>query len=236
MTGTRRTCASVAAAVAGLGVLLWASTAGSAHLAKRAPTYFHPHGAVDHARPQLQSGGGGGSPGRPALVGVDLSWLQPLLVWSGVLVLCAVGLALGWWLWSRRPRFERRPPRRVAERDLEVLPDVDRLREALAGTSDTLRSLLADGSPREGVIRCWLRLEQLVADLGVNRAPAETSTELTVRLLHALDLDPRPVGALAAMYREARFSSHDLDESARTTARALLDQVQRELLTGAGAR
>ncbi len=229
MTGTARTFVSAAAAVGGLGILLWASAAGPAHLAPHAPTYFHAHGAADHSAPQLKASGGGGFPSRPPLTGVDLSWLQSLLAWSAVLVACAAGGGVLWWLWNHRPPGRQRPAARPGEPDVEPLPDLRDLREVMARRTDTLVAVLADGSPREGVIRCWLALEQLVGELGVRRAPAETSTELTVRLLHALDLDPRAVGMLAALYREARFSGHHLDEAARTTAHDLLERLRQEL-------
>ena len=53
-------------------------------------------------------------------------------------------------------------------------------------------------------------MEEAAADAGVARRPAETATELVVRFLHALDLDPRPVAELARLYHEARFSSHPM--------------------------
>ena len=69
---------------------------------------------------------------------------------------------------------------------------------------------------------CWLRLEEVVAEAGVPPRRSETSAEFVVRVLHSLDLDPRAIGALAALYREARFSEHELGEDARTAARAAL--------------
>ncbi len=59
--------------------------------------------------------------------------------------------------------------------------------------------------------------------------PSETSAELTVRVLHHLDVDPRPVARLAALYREARFSEHELGEDARADARTALEQLRRDL-------
>ena len=50
------------------------------------------------------------------------------------------------------------------------------------------------------------------------RLPAETATEFVVRFLHTLDVDPRPVATLAALYHEARFSTHELPADARTRA------------------
>jgi hypothetical protein len=47
--------------------------------------------------------------------------------------------------------------------------------------------------------------------------------------LHTLDLDPRAIGELSHLYREARFSEHELDETARTTARSALQQLHSDL-------
>ena len=58
---------------------------------------------------------------------------------------------------------------------------------------------------------------------------SETSAELVKRLLIALDLDPRAIGRLAALYREARFSEHDLGEDRRAEARSALRALHEDL-------
>jgi hypothetical protein len=63
---------------------------------------------------------------------------------------------------------------------------------------------------------------------------SETSAEFVVRTLRAIDVDPRPIGALAALYREARFSDHELGEARRTAAREALQALHEEL-RGRGA-
>ncbi len=50
-----------------------------------------------------------------------------------------------------------------------------------------------------------------------------------MRFLHALDLDPRPVAALAGLYHEARFSTHTLTEDARERAIAALEAIHDDL-------
>ncbi|MGA9748583.1 MAG: DUF4129 domain-containing protein, partial [Nocardioides sp.] len=92
------------------------------------------------------------------------------------------------------------------------------------------------GSPRNGIVACWARLEDAVADAGVPRNRHETSAEFTVRVLHVLDLDPRAIGDLARLYREARFSEHELAESARDDARDALARLQSDLAALSGAR
>ena len=113
--------------------------------------------------------------------------------------------------------------------DLEPLPDVAAGRAALTRDRDRHREALASTDIRNGIVACWVLLEQGAAEAGVVRRPAETATEFVVRFLHTLDLDPRPVAALAALYHEARFSTHTLSEDARERATAALQAIHEEL-------
>ena len=139
-----------------------------------------------------------------------------------LLLLVVVALS---WAWRHR---WRRPPAR-AELDAVPLPEAARVAGALEDDAARQLAALEEGDARNGVVRCWLRLEEVIADAGLPRDPAETSTEFTLRVLHVLDLDPRSVAALARLYREARFSEHRLDESVRTEARTHLERLHDEL-------
>ena len=76
--------------------------------------------------------------------------------------------------------------------------------------------------------------EGAAAEARVARRPAETATEFVVRFLHSLDVDPRPVGELAHLFHEARFSSHPMAAGARARATRALAGIHRDLaLTGA---
>lgn len=88
---------------------------------------------------------------------------------------------------------------------------------------------LADGGPGEGVVACWVLLERAAADAGTHRAQPDTPSELAGRLIDRHDVSPAPLLRLAELYREARYSRHVLPESARTEARAALEQVAAEL-------
>ena len=115
--------------------------------------------------------------------------------------------------------------------DLEPLPDVEAGREAVHRQRERLWGALSASDVRNGVVACWVVLEEAAAEAGVARRPAETPTEFVVRFLHTLDVDPRPVAALAELYREARFSSHPMREDARRRAgdalNAMLDELDR---------
>jgi hypothetical protein len=155
---------------------------------------------------------------------LDLAWLGQLVVWAIFLaLLVGVVLALRQ-LWKERWRRPEKP----ADVTFDVLPE-GAVSEALRDDVDSQLAAVAEGSPRNGIVRCWLRLEDVVTAAGLPRNPWETSAEYTVRILHTLDLDPRAIGELSHLYREARFSEHELDETARTTARSALQQLHSDL-------
>jgi hypothetical protein len=72
-------------------------------------------------------------------------------------------------------------------------------------------------------------LERAAADAGTHRAAPDTPSELAGRLIDRHAVSSAPLLRLADLYREARFSRHELPESARTEARAALEQLRAEL-------
>ena len=83
--------------------------------------------------------------------------------------------------------------------------------------------------PRNAIVQCWLRLEGDVAAAGLLRNSADTSAEFTERVLGRYSVDSEAIQELAALYREARFSQHSLDESARQLALDALDRLHQAL-------
>ncbi|HEY0167108.1 MAG TPA: DUF4129 domain-containing protein [Jatrophihabitans sp.] len=155
---------------------------------------------------------------------VPWSLIQWVLL--GALLLAVLGLAvvLGPRLiaWLRSRRAASRTARPVEPAREEVLRRVpDRLR---APVTD-----VAQGQIRDGVILCWHRLEQAAEAAGLPRLPSETSSDLAERLLSTLPLSQAPLDRLAALYREARFSSHPIPAEAVTQARADLARLRSEL-------
>lgn len=127
-------------------------------------------------------------------------------------------------IWSRRPE----PPDDTGRRrgGFTTLADVA---DAIVADADAHRAALADGSPRNAIVACWLRLEASVESAGVEHDPAVTSTELTADVLQRFPVDGAAVERLGALYREARFSSHELDERHRRVAITALDGVHAAL-------
>ena len=140
----------------------------------------------------------------------------------------AVGLA-AWFVWSHRPKFRLRRPRRPVSTDFDVLEDAA---AAITADADAQHAALRRGAPRNAIVDCWLRLEAAVVGAGVRRNPADTSAELTERVLSSCDVDPAAIMRLANLYREARFSDHTMSEQSRREAIDALDLVHAGLRSG----
>jgi hypothetical protein len=150
-----------------------------------------------------------------------------VLVW-GALAFAAIVAAI--LLWRHRPTFQRRRRRRERDRPLDVLADVA---TSVGDSADAQRAALRRGSPRNAIVECWLLLEAAVIDAGVERRPADTSTELTERVLAEHEVDAAAIAQLAGLYREARFSDHEMSEPSRRAAIDALDRVHHSLHRGA---
>jgi len=168
-----------------------------------------------------------------ALIQVDRSankpfevpaWITAVLRVVLIGVAAAVAVALLMAGWSRRPRVRWR--RQATNDDFDILPDVI---AAVVDQAEAQRSALLDGAPRNAIVRCWLQLELDVAAAGLHRDPSDTSLEFTERVLARYSVDAEAIFDLAARYREARFSDHDLDESDRAAALESLDRLHRTL-------
>jgi Domain of unknown function (DUF4129) len=143
----------------------------------------------------------------PLLIGM---WFLPAMVWLP-------GHGLPW--------FGRR--RRGAGALMEVEDEVEPP-PLVTVVEEGLREL-DQGGPGEGVIASWVLLERAAADAGTHRAAPDTPSELAGRLIDRHPVSSTPLLRLADLYREARFSRHELPESARTEARAALEQLRSEL-------
>jgi hypothetical protein len=167
----------------------------------------------------------------PAEAGSDLpAWTGTvalvLLGVVGVLVIGLVTWALLRQAMSRRgSRKGRRDPRRPEPRTAEDL--VAALDAGLQELSDT------DRDPRRAVIACWVRLEQAAAAAGTPRHAGDSPTDLVARLLAEQRLDAGVLTPFAAVYRQARYATHTVDDQMRQQARSALERLRLDL--GAGA-
>ncbi|MEU8615511.1 DUF4129 domain-containing protein, partial [Actinoplanes sp. NPDC048791] len=89
-----------------------------------------------------------------------------------------------------------------------------------------------DRDPRRAVIACWVRLEQAAAAAGTPRHAGDSPTDLVARLLAEQRLDAGVLTPFAAVYRQARYATHTVDDQMRQQARSALERLRVDL--GAG--
>jgi len=157
--------------------------------------------------------------------------------WFGTVALVIIGvvaaIVLGLVVWAlvrqtlsrRGNRKGRRDQRRSESSTAEDL--VAALDAGLQELSDT------DRDPRRAVIACWVRLEQAAAAAGTPRHAGDSPTDLVARLLAEQRLDAGVLTPFAAVYRQARYATHTVDDQMREQARAALERLRSDL--GAGA-
>jgi hypothetical protein len=106
---------------------------------------------------------------------------------------------------------------------IDTLPEV-----LLRGARERTAELQA-GTPANAIVACWMRFEAEVAAAGVREDTSRTSTEVTAAVLEEYDVDSAALGELAALFREARFSAHELTEEHRARATDALTAVHVDL-------
>lgn len=145
--------------------------------------------------------------------------LRQLIVGAAALVVALMALMVTWWLVGLR----RRRTFVWAEPDDPLEPLIASARRQIADSADDYRRRLSGGTPRNGIVAAWVALEETLARLGAQPLESDTSTEFTERVLGAWRLDPSALQELAALFREARFSDHEMSEDERQRAATLLE-------------
>ncbi|WP_097186821.1 DUF4129 domain-containing protein [Ornithinimicrobium cerasi] len=218
--GTRSTVAvALLAVLAVLVVLVWGSSSGAPLVTEPQGTWGPPR--AETGEPLLPTLEPGAEPETgPERATASTEWLVDLLTALFLMaVLTAVLLLLRW---LSRQRLE--------ERDRRVTAEEDELVALLEATSDEVRwQALAEGDPRNGVVACWVALEEAVQRAGLRASASETAAELTSRVLSRWEVDPRAIADLSDAYREARFSRHPVTEEQREAAVDALDRIHADL-------
>jgi hypothetical protein len=131
--------------------------------------------------------------------------------------------------WAGELVIHRRRPPRPEQVDFDVLDDPEPLaREMRADAADQL-ALLLGGTARNAIVACWDRFEEQAERVHAARRDWETSSEFTMRLLERVSADSAAVNRLESLYHEARFSTHDIDESRREAAIEALQAIHLSL-------
>jgi hypothetical protein len=118
----------------------------------------------------------------------------------------------------------RRRARRARQ---AVVPD------AAARVGSGLRRSLADleseQDPRLAVQGAYARMEESLGAIELSRAPDETPTEFTARVLRVLGASAAAASNLTGLFEIARFSEHPMDEDDRRRAIASVRRVEAEV-------
>jgi hypothetical protein len=149
-----------------------------------------------------------------------LGWLSIAVVVLAVLGVLALLVRALWRAWRDRPRIEP---------DDTTAPDLERVAAAVVTDSEGRFVALAGGSPAEGIVAAWTRLEDTLRGAGVALPESRTSTETTVDVLRRFRVDEEALRELAALYREASWSSHPMTEADRDRAEAGLRRLDTDL-------
>lgn len=176
------------------------------------------------------SSGGGGNDDRAATslsaIGIAITLVAGLFV-----LFAAWTIVRGMVMWGV-PRF--RIHRRRPMPELDPLDEDPRLDLPPEIATETARLVLTEGEPRNAIVACWMQLEAETAWAGFPRLDHETSAEYVERVIAMASVDPGPITRLAALYREARFSEHPIDEHHRVAAIEALEQVEQSLIARIG--
>jgi hypothetical protein len=230
---TRRDRVLLAGGGATLLLAAWVSASGPVAIFARrdlsgyqAPAPGEEYGTTEAARSEAEKLSSGlPGQGQPLFVAL-MTWAFKVALALVVLAVLVAGARAvrEWWQTREAPAGE------VPHGS--ILPDAV-LRGAVEG-----EELLATGTPANAVVAAWVALESAVRSAGVRDDDSLTSTELVTTVLRSYSVDRAPLETLAALYREARFSTHPVGEDMRTRAREALQHVQADLrrVHGTGAR
>lgn len=214
-------------AIAALLAAAWAAAVMASPQITRMPLPQLLHvEASPTARPTAPSAAATASPTQQATDVEAPSWTSGIAgMVAGAVIVIAGGIGL-WTFVRDRARIRkslnvRRPGRRRAgDRAAEVMAAVE---AGLTALSDS------DADPRRAVIGCWVRLEQAAAAAGTPRRIGDSPTDLVTRLLQSHQISVAVLDEFAAVYREARYAQHMIDDQMRRSAVAALRQLRVEL-------
>jgi hypothetical protein len=154
-----------------------------------------------------------------------------LLVAAGLIgLLLVVGLTLLLVRWLRG----RGVPQEIGGAPLpanEDEQDGSALNEAVLAGREAL-----EGEARAAIIACYAAMEESLAAAGVPRLESDSPADLLTRAADHGTMDGPAPGQLAALFREARYSTHPMDAAHLGRARAALDEIAAQLAARERAR
>nr|BEK71189.1 hypothetical protein KPHV_84160 [Kitasatospora purpeofusca] len=137
-----------------------------------------------------------------------------------LLAVLVIAVVVGVVLLLRRLRVVRR---RRPSAPLPAAPA--RSEDALAAAVVTGRRALTGADARAAVIACYAAMETSLAASGLSLRAPDSPTELLERAMADDRVDPVHARDLTALFREARYSTHPMDETHVRRARTALDAL-----------
>jgi hypothetical protein len=98
-----------------------------------------------------------------------------------------------------------------------------------SGLRRSLADLESERDPRLAVQRAYAHMEESLAEIELSRAPDETPTEFTARVLRVLGASAAAASDLTGLFEIARFSDHPMGEDDRRRAIASVRRVEAEV-------
>lgn len=149
---------------------------------------------------------------------------------------CLIGLllALGLTLLVLRWLRGRGAPQEIGGAPLpasEDEQDDSALNQAVLAGREAL-----EGEARAAIIACYAAMEDSLAAAGVPRLESDSPADLLARAADHGTLDGRAPRELAALFREARYSTHSMNAAHLGQARAALDEIAAQLAAREQAR
>ncbi|MDF9815121.1 DUF4129 domain-containing protein [Streptomyces sp. SPB162] len=157
-----------------------------------------------------------------ATTGSSFDLFHLLLVVGAVLAAVVIVVALVRWLrWYLA---------REAGPGLRLIPgSPDPAESALAGAVDSGRRALHGEDARAAVIACYAAMETTLGRSGIARLASDSPTDLLLRAVAGGTLTGTAAGELTRLFREARYSSHPMDDGHLRRAGAALDTIAAQL-------
>ncbi len=171
----------------------------------------------------LDTGTRTATPEHPRVSGHIPGWVPVAAEVLGALILLALVAGAAWFLWG----LLHRPARGRYEATYGTADDGQ---ELMAQAVDSGRRALLDGDDaRTAVIACYLAMETSLAASGVARRASDSPQDLLERASAGGLPAGEAAGDLTALFREARYSTHPMDDGHRARAGAALAEIAAQL-------
>jgi len=141
-------------------------------------------------------------------------------LWGLLIVVLIVVIVLTWRWLAMQVRVHQ------LDEDDTIAEDSVTLREAVESGRSALRTF---DDAKAAIIACYAAMEQSLAEHGAARAAADTPGELLARATQTGVVHGTAPTRLTALFYEARFSSHPMDQAQREAAEHALNELAQAL-------